>query len=272
MNESDAHTALSIAGSDPSGGAGVQADLKAFSANGVYGMAALTALTAQNTQGVSSVHLLPPKFVRDQIKEVFWDIRVDAVKIGMIANAEIAAAVTAALTEVEQSPLVVLDPVMIAKGGAPLLDPKAISTIIEQLLPIAALVTPNIPEAAKLVGREIPDTHSLEVMSELSTELLNRGASAVLIKGGHLSGEGSPDLFAIKDDFFWLEATRHTTKNTHGTGCTLSASIAANLAKGQPLPEAVRAAKAYVTKAIAAADRLGVGSGHGPTHHFYAYW
>ncbi|MBX2856795.1 MAG: bifunctional hydroxymethylpyrimidine kinase/phosphomethylpyrimidine kinase [Rhodobacteraceae bacterium] len=265
-------TALSIAGSDPSGGAGIQADLKAFSANGVYGMAALTALTAQNTQGVIGIHLVPPEFVADQIKAVFADIRVDAVKIGMIANAEIATAVAEALATVEQSPPIVLDPVMVAKGGTPLLAREAVSAVVKRLTPIATLVTPNLPEAEKMLGRDGAIAQTTKEMSELSTELLRKGAKAVLIKGGHLTGAKSPDLLATPQDMLWFDATRHRTKNTHGTGCTLSASIAANLAKGQSLADAVRTAKAYVSGAIQSADKLGVGSGHGPTHHFHNLW
>ena len=272
MTRSSAPTALSIAGSDPSGGAGIQADLKAFSANGVYGMAALTALTAQNTQGVTAVHLAPPEFVAEQIKTVFADIRVDAVKIGMIATAEIAMAVAQALSIVEQSPSIVLDPVMVAKGGAPLLAPEAVSAVIEHLLPIATIVTPNLPEAKALLSRNSEPINSLDQMTELSTALITRGAKAVLVKGGHLNQATSPDLLATPAEAIWLEGERHQTKNTHGTGCTLSASIAANLAKGQSLSEAVRSAKLYVSKAIETADRLGVGSGHGPTHHFHRYW
>jgi hydroxymethylpyrimidine/phosphomethylpyrimidine kinase len=260
---------LSIAGSDPSGGAGIQADLKAFSARGVFGMAALTALTAQNTQGVSAVHALPADFVAEQIRMVFADIRVDAVKIGMIANAEIAAAVAEALHIHCRAP-VVLDPVMIAKGGAALLDPEAIETVQRKLLPLATVVTPNLPEAAALLDQ--PEAQSREEMAAQAVALLELGPAAALIKGGHLSGEDSPDVLATEGGLVWFESPRTHTKNTHGTGCSLSSAIAAELGKGQAIPEAIGAAKHWLSGAIGAADALGVGSGHGPIHHFHHLW
>jgi hydroxymethylpyrimidine/phosphomethylpyrimidine kinase len=260
---------LSIAGSDPSGGAGIQADLKAFSARGVFGMAAVTALTAQNTQGVSAVHALPADFVAEQIRMVFADVRVDAVKIGMIANAEIAAAVAEALRLYYRAP-VVLDPVMIAKGGAPLLDPQAMETVRRRLLPLATVVTPNLPEAAALLDR--PEAKTREQMAEQARALLDLGPGAALIKGGHLSGGESPDVLATKDGLVWFESPRTSTKNTHGTGCSLSSAIAAELGKGCSIPDAIRTAKAWLTDAIEAADALRVGSGHGPIHHFHHLW
>jgi hydroxymethylpyrimidine/phosphomethylpyrimidine kinase len=260
---------LSIAGSDPSGGAGIQADLKAFAARGVYGMAVLTALTAQNTQGVSGVHLVPPAFVADQIKSVFADIRVDAVKIGMIANAEIAAAVADVLRHQSDIP-VVLDPVMVAKGGAKLLDPDAVAVLTRHLLPLATLLTPNLPEAAALLG--VAPAESRQAMADQAQALLALGPAAVLVKGGHLPGNQSPDVLATADGLRWFEADRVPTANTHGTGCTLSSALAAELAKGNTLYQAVADAKAYLAGAVAAADTLDVGSGHGPVQHFYQLW
>ncbi len=261
-------TALSIAGSDPSGGAGIQADLKAFSANGVYGMAALTALTAQNTQGVTGVELVPPDFVAAQVAAVFADIRVDAVKIGMVATAEIAAAVAEALAT-HRAP-VVLDPVMVAKSGDALLAPAAVATLRARLLPLAAVITPNLPEAAALLDRPAPQSRA--EMPDIAAALLALGPAAVLLKGGHLEGAESPDYLATAEGGIWIEGPRAPTRNTHGTGCTLSAALAARLAQGEALEAAARAAKAYVAGAIAAADRLGVGQGAGPTHHFHALW
>lgn len=260
---------LSIAGSDPSGGAGIQADLKAFSARGVYGMAALTALTAQNTQGVSAVHAVPPDFVAEQIRMVLADVRVDAVKIGMIANAAIAEAVAGALEPHHGMPIV-LDPVMVAKGGASLLDPQAVEALTTRLLPLATLITPNLPEAAALLGEpEATDRATIEAQA-LRFRVL--GPAAVLVKGGHLGGTESPDVLVSDAGTHWFEAPRIPTKNTHGTGCSLSSAIAAELAKGSAPAEAVAVAKAWLAGAVAAAQDLSVGSGHGPVHHFHALW
>ncbi|MGA1830482.1 bifunctional hydroxymethylpyrimidine kinase/phosphomethylpyrimidine kinase [Rhizobium wenxiniae] len=261
---------LSIAGSDPSGGAGIQADLKAFSARGTYGMAALTALTAQNTQGVTAIHALPPDFVRAEIETIFADISVDAVKIGMIANAEIAQTVAATLEAHATGIPVVLDPVMVAKGGAPLLASDANQAIMKRLLPLATVITPNLPEAAALLAE--PEAKTREAMAEQAKRLLEHGPRAVLIKGGHLESDDSPDVLAEADGVTWFEGPRTRTRNTHGTGCTLSSAIAAEIAKGQSVIEAVRVAKAYLAEAISAADELSVGSGHGPVHHFIALW
>ncbi|TAU74538.1 bifunctional hydroxymethylpyrimidine kinase/phosphomethylpyrimidine kinase [Rhizobium leguminosarum] len=260
---------LSIAGSDPSGGAGIQADLKAFSARGVYGMAVLTALTAQNTQGVSGVHLVPPQFVADQINAVFADVRVDAVKIGMIANAGIADAVVGALTDHRDIPIVI-DPVMIAKGGAALLAPEAVDILTRRLLPLATLLTPNLPEAAALLHQPVA-TNRAEMAAQ-AERLRALGPVAVLVKGGHLDSDESPDVLATAAGLHWFEARRVPTKNTHGTGCTLSSALAAELAKGASAQEAVAIAKEYLAGAVTAAGRLTVGSGHGPVQHFYALW
>lgn len=259
---------LSIAGSDPSGGAGIQADLKSISANGAFAMAALTALTAQNTTGVSGIHLVPGDFVRAQIEAVFADIHVDAVKIGMIATAEIATAVAEALQD-KQVPIV-LDPVMIAKGGAPLLQPDAIAVVRDSLLPLATVLTPNLPEAAHLLGVDTAST--LDEMEAQGQALIACGPQAVLMKGGHLEGSASPDCLVTQEGSTWFEAPRVHTQNTHGTGCTLSSALAAQIARGGELSQAVAAAKDFVFNAISHADRLNVGTGHGPTHHFAALY
>lgn len=261
---------LSIAGSDPSGGAGIQADLKAFSARGTYGMAVLTALTAQNTQGVTAIHALPPDFVRAEIEAIFSDIRVDAVKIGMIANAQIAGTVADVLEAQATNIPIVLDPVMVAKGGAPLLAEDANQVIVERLLPLASVITPNLPEAAALLDEPLAETR--EAMAQQAMRLLQPGPRAVLIKGGHMEGDDSPDVLAEATGITWFDGPRLKTKNTHGTGCTLSSAIAAELAKEHSMAEAVRVAKAYLAGAIAAADRLSVGHGHGPVNHFVKLW
>lgn len=263
------YNALSIAGSDPSGGAGIQADLKSFSAQQVYGMAVITALTAQNTTGVSRIHTPPAAFVADQISMVFADVRVDAVKIGMIATADIAEAVADALKSSPDVP-VVLDPVMIAKGGAPLLAEDAMARLRQALVPLAAILTPNLPEAAALLGEPIAETR--EDMLAQAERLLGLGPKAVYLKGGHFEGPDSPDLLMSSSGAKWLEAERVQTTNTHGTGCSLSAAIAANCARGQTAEAACGAAKQFISGAIAAADSLSVGEGHGPIHHFHALW
>ena len=269
MTDTRIPNVLTIAGSDPSGGAGIQADLKTFAAQRAYGMAAITALTAQNTRGVSAVHLAPPPFVRQQIAAVFDDIRVDAVKIGMIATAEIACAVADSLATHPRAPTV-LDPVMIAKGGAPLLQDDAIEAVRTRLVPLATIITPNLPEAARLLGMTVAATR--DDMVEQAQALLALGAQAVLLKGGHLDTDDSPDCLVFDGGVHWFESPRVHTTHTHGTGCTLSAALAAQLAHGASLPDAVHAAKTYVTGAIAAAQQLTVGHGHGPTHHFHTLW
>jgi hydroxymethylpyrimidine/phosphomethylpyrimidine kinase len=259
---------LSIAGSDPSGGAGIQADLKAFAAQGAYGMAALTALTAQNTLGVSGVHMVPPEFVAAQIAAVLADVRTDAIKIGMIGTAAVAEAVADALADYEGP--ILLDPVMVAKGGARLLAAEAVAAVRARLLPIAAVVTPNLAEAADLLDEgPIEDRAGMERAAEA---LVAAGARAVLLKGGHLTGGESPDLLLEAGRAVWLEAPRLATRNSHGTGCTLAAALAARLGHGERLEEAARGAKAYLAAALAAADALEVGGGHGPVHHFHALW
>jgi hydroxymethylpyrimidine/phosphomethylpyrimidine kinase len=260
---------LSIAGSDPSGGAGIQADLKTFAACGTYGMAVLTALTAQNTQGVCGVHAVPPDFVSAQIEAILSDIGVDAVKIGMIATAEIAKAVSRALLPCSSVPIV-LDPVMVAKGGASLLADAAVEALRRHLLPIATLITPNLPEAAALLGE--PGARDRLAMAGQAERLLALGASAVLVKGGHLEGDECPDVLATAAGLHWFEGVRIATRNTHGTGCTLSSALASALGKGQGIEDAVAFAKHYVSGAVAGSAELSVGSGHGPLHHFHAHW
>ncbi|PRX11811.1 UNVERIFIED_ORG: hydroxymethylpyrimidine kinase /phosphomethylpyrimidine kinase [Martelella mediterranea] len=260
---------LSIAGSDPSGGAGIQADLKTFSARGTYGMAAMTALTAQNTRGVTGVHEVPSAFVSEQITTIFDDVSVSAIKIGMIANANIAVTIADCLRHHVEVP-VVLDPVMVAKGGHRLLPEDAVEALKEHLLPLAALLTPNLPEAAALLDEDVATDR--DTMIAQAQALRGLGPQAVLLKGGHLEGEDCPDLLVTAEGHQWLEGKRIETENTHGTGCTLSSAIAAEIGKGLSLSDAATEAKTYVADAIAASDALAVGSGHGPTHHFHAFW
>jgi hydroxymethylpyrimidine/phosphomethylpyrimidine kinase len=267
---------LTIAGVDPSGGAGIAADLKAFSALGAYGMCVVTALTAQNTRAVTGVRLVEPAFVGDEIDAVFADVRVDAVKIGMIGTAEIATAVAAALRRHEVRH-VVIDPVMVAKSGDRLLAEAAVEAVRTLLPPLAEVVTPNLPETAVLLG--IDEPRDLAGMRAAAEALAALGPTSVLVKGGHLDGVGSIpenipesiDVFRDGDTITELRAPRIATKNTHGTGCTLSAAIAALLPRMDRLA-AVRAAKDYLTGALRAADELTVGTGHGPVHHFHRQW
>jgi hydroxymethylpyrimidine/phosphomethylpyrimidine kinase len=262
--------ALSIAGSDPSAGAGIQADLKTFSALGVYGATVITALTAQNTRGVSAIEPVRAAMVSAQIDAVFADLKVDAVKIGMLGQATIIEAVAAGLDRHRQK-TVVLDPVLVASASATaLLAPDAIEQLRHVLIPRALILTPNLPEAAALLGEALAETEA-QVRGQ-AERLLALGAQAVLIKGGHAGGAESVDIYVDAHTQWRLPAPRILTNNTHGTGCTLSAAIAAGLAKGLALAEATAAAKDYVTAAIAAADRLSVGSGRGPLHHFQAWW
>lgn len=261
--------AVTIAGSDSGGGAGIQADIKAMSANGVYAASVLTALTAQNTLGVTAIHDVPAEFVTAQIDAVFSDLDVDAVKIGMLSRPETIRAVAEGLRKWHPS-IVVLDPVMVAASGAALIADEAVEVVVRELFPLATLVTPNLPESARLTGMSMATDET--AMREQAQAILALGASAVLLKGGHGSGETSRDLLLAGSSEHWFEAPRIHTQNTHGTGCSLSSAIAANLAKGMTLAEAVGHAKRWLTGAIAAADRLEIGSGHGPVHHFHEYW
>jgi hydroxymethylpyrimidine/phosphomethylpyrimidine kinase len=261
--------AVTIAGSDSGGGAGIQADLKTFSALGVYGASVITSLTAQNTNGVAAIHDVPPQFVAAQIDAVFSDLKVGAVKIGMVSNAPAIDAVAAGL-ERYRAPNIVLDPVMIASSGHRLLRSDAVGLLRRRLIPMALAITPNLPEAAVLL--DAPVAANEGEMRAQAEKLLALGCRAVLIKGGHGTGAESVDLLVEGASVTRLAAPRVATKNTHGTGCTFSSAIAAGLAKGLTLADAARAAKAFVSAAIAAADRLAVGSGHGPVHHFHASW
>ncbi|WP_454918475.1 bifunctional hydroxymethylpyrimidine kinase/phosphomethylpyrimidine kinase [Xanthobacter sediminis] len=261
--------ALTIAGSDSSGGAGIQADLKTFSALGVYGASVITALTAQNTRGVTAIHDVPDDFVAAQMDAVFADLDVKAVKIGMLSRPGIIRAVAAGLDRHGARP-VVLDPVMVAASGARLLGDDAVATLIGELMPRADIITPNLPEAAALLGTE-PAANEDDMQAQ-AERLMGLGARAVLMKGGHGTGAESTDLLVTPSGVTRFSAARHPTRNTHGTGCTLSSAIAARLALGDDLTAAVGAAKTYITGAIIAADRLKVGSGHGPVHHFFAFW
>jgi len=261
--------ALTIAGSDSSGGAGIQADLKTFSALGVYGASVIAALTAQNTKGVTAIHEVPPAFVAAQMDAVFSDLAVGAVKIGMLSTAAIVVAVASGLDRHNQTN-VVLDPVMTATSGRRLLAPDAIEALRTQLVPRALVITPNLPEAAALLdAAEATDENEMLLQAD---RLIALGANAVLMKGGHAGGAESTDLLVTAMASIRVIGERIATRNTHGTGCTLSAAIAAGLATGRGLTEAVRNAKEYVTSAIAAADRLAIGSGPGPVHHFHGWW
>jgi hydroxymethylpyrimidine/phosphomethylpyrimidine kinase len=261
--------ALTIAGSDCSGGAGVQADLKTFAALGVYGASVITALTAQNTTGVSAIHQVPADFVTAQIDAVFGDLDVKAVKIGMVAQRAIIEAIVAGLSR--WSPMhVVLDPVMVATSGDHLLAGDAVDALRTKLIPRASLLTPNLPEAAALL--EEPVAESEAAIARQGERFLAMGCRAVLIKGGHGQGNESIDYLFTGGSTIALAAPRIATKNTHGTGCSLSSAIAAGLAKGEDMESAARAAKAWISAAIAAADRLGVGHGHGPVHHFHRFY
>lgn len=261
--------AVTVAGSDSSGGAGIQADLKTFSALGVYGASVVAALTAQNTMSVTAVHAVPPDFVAAQMDAVFSDLAVGAVKIGMLGNADVIATVAAGLERHSQTN-VVLDPVMVASSGSRLLAPDAIDVLRSELLPRALVITPNLPEAAALLDTE--EAGDEAAMLRQAHCLIAFGANAVLMKGGHAGGTESTDLLVTATTTTRVSGERIATRNTHGTGCTLSAAIAAGLAKGLGLAQAVQDAKAYVTSAIAAADRLAVGNGPGPLHHFYRWW
>ena len=260
---------LTIAGSDSGGGAGIQADLKAFSALGAYGLSVITALTAQNTRGVTAIHTPEASFVTAQLDAVFDDIRIDAVKIGMLANADIVRAVAAALRRYRPVH-VVLDTVMISKSLHALLATEAVTALRDELLPLATLVTPNLPEAAALLGEEpATDEHTMVRQGEALREL---GARAVLMKGGHLNATDSPDWLIEDSGSLRLGGVRVPVINTHGTGCTLSSAIAALLPQRDTLAAATADAKLYLTGAIEQSTRLEVGRGVGPVHHFFRWW
>ena len=256
-------TALTIAGSDSGGGAGIQADLKTFAAHGVYGTSAITAVTAQNTLGVAALVALEADMVIAQIEAIAGDIGADAVKTGMLANAAIVEAVAATIASLDL-PHVVVDPVMIAKGGDRLLEEAAVHALRQELLPLAHVVTPNVPEAEVLAGVTIA---SVAQMRDAGRRILELGPRVVVVKGGHLDGEESIDVVCSADGMYDIRGPRFTTRNTHGTGCTLASAIAANLALGLADREAIEAARAYLAGAIAHAPDIG--SGHGPLNHFW---
>ena len=258
--------ALTIAGSDSSGGAGIQADLKSFAALGVYGASVITALTAQNTKGVIAIHAVPADFVTAQIDAVFGDLDVRAVKIGMVGGLATIDAIAAALARWSPKD-VVLDPVMVATSGERLLAADAVDGLRAKLIPRAALITPNLPEAAALLDE--PVAIGKAEIEDQGGRLLALGCPAVLIKGGHGQGAESIDYLIRASGIIAFASPRIATNNTHGTGCSLSAAIAAGLAKGEDMETAVRNAKGFVSAAIVAADGLGVGHGHGPIHHFH---
>ena len=253
-------TALTIAGSDCSGGAGIQADLKTMTMNGVYAMSAITALTAQNTTGVRAIQEATPDFLRHQIDVIFEDIRPDAVKIGMVASKELIC-VIADMLRYHNAKNVVVDPVMVATSGSSLMKNDAVQTLIEKLLPIATLVTPNIPEAQVLSGKTI---ESKEDMLSAANFIGNTYGCAVLLKGGHSINDAN-DLLYANGEFIWFEGKRINNHNTHGTGCTLSSAIASNLAKGYDLVMSVQRAKDYISDALSA--QLDLGQGSGPLMH-----
>jgi len=259
---------LTIAGSDSGGGAGIQADIKAISATGSYACSVITAITAQNTLGVSAIFPIPLEHVEKQLDAVFRDIHVSAVKIGMLADADIIRVVAAKIRQYRPK-FLVLDPVMVATSGDPLLEKSAISSLKSELLGLADVITPNLPEAALLIDRPVPRNEA--EMMQMVNDLRQLGARTVLLKGGHLSDSPeSVDLLITADKVERLSATRIDTQNTHGTGCTLSSAIASYLAQGDSLTDAVAKAKAYLHAALAQADTLNIGQGHGPVHHFFA--
>lgn len=264
---------LSIAGVDPSGGAGVLADIKAMSALGAYACGVIAALTAQNTQGVTGIFPIPPAFVRQQIDTLFADVRIDAVKLGMLGQVPIIDVVAESMAR-HRPPHLVLDPVMVAKSGDALLERDAVHALREALLPLATIITPNLPEAGMLLEQRPVDTlrEMYRVAERLREKMGTHGHRWVLLKGGHLTGDTAVDLLHDGDRMIELDAPRVSTRNTHGTGCTLSSAIAALLPQSEDVPVAVKRAKDYITEAIRHADRLQVGSGHGPLHHFHAWY
>ncbi|ROV58937.1 bifunctional hydroxymethylpyrimidine kinase/phosphomethylpyrimidine kinase [Vibrio ponticus] len=259
---------LTIAGSDSGGGAGIQADIKAISATGSFACSVITAITSQNTQGVSAIFPIPLAHVESQLDAVFTDLNIVAVKIGMLADANIIKVVANKIKQYQPRFLVV-DPVMVATSGDLLLEQSAIATLKSELLPLADIITPNLPEGAALTSLAIPQSQA--EMNDMISDLRQLGAKAVLLKGGHLEKDlNSNDLLITANRAELISAKRHQTKNTHGTGCTLSSAIASYLAQGNELTEAVKLAKHYISQAIAHADELQVGQGHGPVHHFFA--
>ena len=264
---------LTIAGVDPSGGAGIVADVKAISAQGAYACAVVAALTAQNTREVTGVLTIEPAFVRQQLDVLFADVRIDALKIGMLGERTVIEAVADRLAAYPTQ-YRVLDPVMVAKSGDALLEKSAIGALRETLLPLATVITPNLPEAGVLLqARAVETIKEMYRVAERLRELMpHSGARWVYLKGGHLPGDDAFDLLTDGDRMIELNDPRVATKNTHGTGCTLSSALAALLPQTRDVPEAARRAKAYLTNALRGADLLSVGAGHGPVHHFHSLW
>lgn len=259
--------ALTIAGSDSGGGAGIQADLKAFSAMGAYGASAITAITAQNTVGVQAVEAISPQMVKAQLQSVFDDLPVAAVKIGMLGGADIIGTVAEILAG--RNLPIVLDPVMIAKSGDRLLAKDAVGALVDELLPLATLITPNLPEAAYLLGQDVAEEEAAR--EEQGKALVAMGAKWVLMKGGHASGDICTDILIGPEMHKW-SSQRQYTPNTHGTGCTLSSAICAGLAQGKNMPDAITSAHDYLQQAIVAGAAMHIGSGQGPVHHFHQWW
>lgn len=259
-------TALTIAGSDSSGGAGIQADIKSMSANGVFAMSVITAITAQNTMGVFGIENISPEMIKSQIRVIFEDIKVDAIKIGMVSEVVSIQAISEALKEVKDLPPIVLDPVMVSTSGYKLLSDNAKETLIRELFPLSTLITPNLPEVEEILGIKI---NNLDDMKEAALKLRELGANYVLIKGGHLQDDAT-DVLYDGEKFIYLKEEKIYTENTHGTGCTLSSAIAANLAKGMDIEKAVAEGKKYITGAIRYGFKLG--QGVGPTNHFYKFY
>jgi hydroxymethylpyrimidine/phosphomethylpyrimidine kinase len=255
--------ALTIAGSDSSGGAGIQADLKTFQAHGVFGMSAVTAVTVQNTQKVYDIQEMAPRIVHDQITCLFEDVKIHAVKIGMVSNVKLIEAVATALKAVDLPP-VVLDPVMISKSGYRLLNQDAQDALVDHLFPLSAVITPNIYEAEALIGKKIK---TIEDMKRAAGDILKLNAKKVVVKGGHLKQARATDVLYDGKEYKELQGPWVKTKNTHGTGCTFSSAIAANIALGKTFFDAVTLAKKYITGAIE--HSLSIGKGYGPTHHFF---
>ena len=264
------HRVLSIAGSDSGGGAGIQADLKTFSAIGCYGMTVITALTAQNTTGVTGIHAVPPEFAGEQLDAIYSDIGTDAVKIGMLYSAELIRVVAQRLRKYNVDNIV-LDPVMVAQSGDKLVEDDAVEAIKSDLMPLATVVTPNVPEAEVLCGHRLEGPDEIEAAVKI---LAGYGSTSILIKGGHYEGSDSTDLlfFPQENRKVMLSVDRIETRNNHGTGCTLSSAIAAHLARRAEIETAVRNAKEYITEAIRAGADFQLGQGHGPVHHFYNFW
>ncbi|CAM4185291.1 bifunctional hydroxymethylpyrimidine kinase/phosphomethylpyrimidine kinase [Vibrio agarivorans] len=267
VNTSQTPIVLTIAGSDSGGGAGIQADIKAISATGSYACSVITAITSQNTQGVSAILPIPLEHVESQLDAVFTDLNIVAVKVGMLADSNIIKVVANKIRQYQPRFLVV-DPVMVATSGDLLLEQSAISTLKQELLPLADIITPNLPEGAALIGTSVPQTQA--EMGAMKAQLRSLSAKAVLLKGGHLEkDENSNDLLITQESDELISAKRFPTRNTHGTGCTLSSAIASYLAQGNDLTAAVKLGKSYISQAIVHADELNVGQGHGPVNHFY---